>query len=70
MIKENLKIQDVNFINSCLVNDEFSTDEEMKNHIIKELKISDSLAKEIVSHRQEAILNELNFDILGYISIF
>jgi len=67
MIKENLKIQDINFINSCLVNDEYSTDEEMENHFIKELNISKDLAEEIISHRQEALLNELNFDILDYI---
>lgn len=67
MIKENLKIQDINFINAELLNDENSTDEEIKQHFIKELNISENLADEIISHRGEALLNFINFDILGYL---
>jgi len=67
MIMENLKIQDINFINACLLNDENSTNEEMKKHFIKELNITQSLADRIISHRQTALLNlNFDFDILDY----
>lgn len=66
MIKENLKIQDINFINGVLLNDESSTDEEMINYFIKELSISKKLSEEIVSYRNNALL-DLNFDILDYL---
>jgi len=70
MIKGNLKIQDCNYINSILLNDEVGTDEEIVNLFMKELNIEKHFALRLVSYRQEALINPLNFDVLDYIQFW
>ncbi|HEY0087406.1 MAG TPA: hypothetical protein VGB37_01105 [Candidatus Lokiarchaeia archaeon] len=62
-----LKQIDIKFINSILLNDEVSTDKELIKHFIKELGVNKELSKEVVSHRDEALLNPFDFDISEYL---
>ena len=63
MITETIAEKDFKYINAILLNDESSTDEELVNLFIQELSISKELSEKIVSHRNQALLDFINFDI-------
>lgn len=58
-----LNEEDLKFINSTLLNDENSTDEQLIKLFQEELKISLEASKRIVSFRNDALINFLDFDI-------
>jgi hypothetical protein len=54
------------WISSVLLNDEASTNEEMKAHFMKEGKMSKAEADFYVKQRNKALLEDLNFKLRTY----
>ena len=57
---------DIKYINAILLNDESSTDDELINLFMGELKINKELSKKIVSYRNNALI-DFKFNIKSFI---
>ena len=66
--QEQLTYDDFHYINAVLMNDEYSSDEEMIDWFQKKLDISKELAERMVSFRVTA-RHDLFFDIEDYLEL-
>lgn len=65
---ENLTEEDFFYINCTMRNNEVSSDKELIDLFMEELKVSKALAKKIVSFRAKAWV-EMDFDIRFYLEV-